>query len=658
MNNSIELIISIGNKEIKIEETQLNKNISKIIKNVCISEKIDFNDYLFVNTNNIININNENLLLKDILKEKEEKLNTIKILSFPKNKNFNYEENKFYTTNKPDDIRSIICPKCHQYIVMEINDYKIFLSKCKNGHEFNNIYLKDFYSTQKYENVKSLLKDKNEIKKEEDNNIEEIKEEEKNNVAPPTPLSSKDIENNEIKDKNGNNEEYIYSTKCQKHKLQQYSSYCLDCKKNLCSECEMNHNIFRKNNELHKIMHFYEILSNNDEYIEKLRKNIEQFRHKIDILKIELSKLSNIINSVINNYEIYYNIYYDLISNYLIEERNYHILKNIKNIKFNEIFKDLDNINSEGHFFKKFEKVYEVYNKMSCRAEIILQYCPDTNKKIRLLGQKFINNNKAKCKFVINNNSYELFDFLKISKDLEKQISLNNGIYQIKLRINKDEYLTDMSHMFKDCSSLLFLPDISELNTFYVRDMSYLFYGCNLLENIPKISKWNISNVKNLSYMFFNCSSLTTLPDISNWDISSVKDLSHLFSNCASLEKIPNNISLWNTKNVENLSYLFYYCVSLKELPDISKWNINNVNDISYMFSCCKALTKLPDISVWNTEKVTNIEYLFYGCKSLNSIPDISKWNTKSVTNMGFMFDELNSKVQIPKINPSECSIF
>ena len=361
--------------------------------------------------------------------------------------------------------------------------------------------------------------------------------------------------------------------------------------------------------------------------------------------------------NIINNYEINYNIYYDLISNYLIEERNYHILKNIKNIKFSEIFNDLDDIIKEGHFYKKFEKTFEVYNKMSCKNEITLKYFPDTEKKIRLLGQTFLNNNRTKCKFIINNNTYQLFDLLKISKDLEKYISSNNGIFEVKLCINKGEYLTNMSHMFHDCSTLLFLPDISELNTFHVTDMSYLFYGCNLLENIPNISKWNISNVENLGYMFFNCSNLISLPDISNWDISNVKDLSHLFSNCASLEKLPNNLSMWNTKNVENLSYLFYYCVSIKELPDISKWDISKVNNISYMFSCCKSLTKLPDISVWNTEKVNNIEYLFYGCKSLNSIPDISKWNTKNVTNMGFAFDELNNKVQVPKINPSECSI-
>ena len=228
-----------------------------------------------------------NLSLEDILSEKEEENSQIKLISFPKNQNIENEQFLTKPSFKPDEIRSIICPKCQQYIIMEINDYKIFLSKCKNGHIFNNINLQDFNSTQKYEEAQKLLKEKNIIKKE-DIKLNEIKEEDKNSIAPPTPLSSKDINENE-------EEDYSYSTKCEKHKMQQYSSYCLNCKKNLCSECEMNHNIFRKDNDIHKIVHFYEILSNNDEYLEKLKENIKNFRHKIDLLKIELSKLTNII---------------------------------------------------------------------------------------------------------------------------------------------------------------------------------------------------------------------------------------------------------------------------------------------------------------------------------------------------------------------------
>ena len=117
---------------------------------------------------------------------------------------------------------------------------------------------------------------------------------------------------------------------------------------------------------------------------------------------------------------------------------------------------------------------------MTCQSEILIHYYPNKTKKLKLFGQKFIINNRSKCKLEINNILYDLFDSLQISKELEKQITSNNGIFSIKLKLNKNENLTDMSHMFNGCSSLLFLPDISELNTFHVTDMSYLFYGCTL----------------------------------------------------------------------------------------------------------------------------------------------------------------------------------
>ena len=39
MKKSIDLIIYLENKDIKIEEDILNKSLSKIIKNSCINEK-------------------------------------------------------------------------------------------------------------------------------------------------------------------------------------------------------------------------------------------------------------------------------------------------------------------------------------------------------------------------------------------------------------------------------------------------------------------------------------------------------------------------------------------------------------------------------------------------------------------------------------------
>ena len=59
-----------------------------------------------------------------------------------------------------------------------------------------------------------------------------------------------------------------------------------------------------------------------------------------------------------------------------------------------------------------------------------------------------------------------------------------------------------MSGMFRECSSLLSLPDISKWNTKNVTDMSFMFDGCSSLSSLPDISKWNIQKDTNVSEMF------------------------------------------------------------------------------------------------------------------------------------------------------------
>ena len=495
MEDLLNLTFELDNSNKIKMNCSKDENFSDLFKRIYSKENI--NDYIFFNESDIIDID-EKLKINTINNEKKE----IKILGFSKNNN-----KEDYNLNKTH-YKNIICPKCQRNTMINFNDYKITLSQCSEGHCIQNLLLNKFYSTQKCD-INILKEKNNKLKKIESNSA-------------PTPLSSSPLLSEDINDKNDD----ISSIKCNKHNAK-FSSYCLNCNRNLCSECEMNHNINR-NKDYHKIIHFYEILSNNDEYIKNLKKEMEKFKIKLDSLKIELFQIENIINSVMNNYEIYYKIYNDMVNNYNIETRNYHILKNITNIKLDEVFEDLNKINEEGHLFKKFENIYEIYNKMNCQNEIIIQYLPENSKKLRLFGTKFVVNNRNKFKIILNNQILELNDIIIINNDLRKYINSKNGILEIKLKINKNQNLIDMSHMFKDCSSLLFLPNISELNTFHVKDMSYLFYGCTLLENLSDISKWNTSNVTNMNYMFFNCYSLLSLPNISTWNISNCTDLSHM----------------------------------------------------------------------------------------------------------------------------------
>ena len=120
-------------------------------------------------------------------------------------------------------------------------------------------------------------------------------------------------------------------------------------------------------------------------------------------------------------------------------------------------------------------------------------------KNIKIFGHKFVKNNKNICKMIIDTKEYEITEYYNIK-------NYNNNILEIKLKgINK---ITNMNSMFKGCSSLSSLTDISKLNTNNVNDMNNMFYGCKSLLSLPDISKWNTINAINMSGMFSGCKSL------------------------------------------------------------------------------------------------------------------------------------------------------
>ena len=142
---------------------------------------------------------------------------------------------------------------------------------------------------------------------------------------------------------------------------------------------------------------------------------------------------------------------------------------------------------------------------------------------------------------------------------IDKNIDFTNIDYRIEIILVEKDYkkITDMSYMFYDCKSLLYLTN-STFDTINVKNMQYMFYNCISLESLNCISKWNISNVTNLSYMFYGCLSLSTFPDTSNWNTTNVADLSYMFYNCPSLKNLPD-ITKWNLTNVIHMNNIFYY---------------------------------------------------------------------------------------------------
>ena len=154
---------------------------------------------------------------------------------------------------------------------------------------------------------------------------------------------------------------------------------------------------------------------------------------------------------------------------------------------------------------------------------IVYDINKENKKYINIFGNEFVKNNKNKCRMIIENKEYEICEKCKIK-------FYNKNKLEIKLKgIDK---INDMSYMFKGCSSLSSLPDISKWNTNNVSNMSYMFSKCSSLSSLPDISKFNTINVNDMSWMFEGCSSLSSLPDISKWNTNKVYDMSFMFYRC------------------------------------------------------------------------------------------------------------------------------
>jgi len=232
--------------------------------------------------------------------------------------------------------KDIICPQCNENILIEFNNFKINLKGCKNNHNQKNILLNSFIETQKI-NLNYIICDVCGTNK---------KSNTYNNEFYLCTKCFKDIcplckSKHDPQHKIINYDEKNY--KCKKHYDESINKFCKTCKEDLCVCCQNSH----KN---HDIIDLGDILINEDDLKAKLKelKNIiDKFKYKIDIIIDILNKMKNII-------DIYYKINQNIIINFKLKNRNYHILLNINYIKnYNEKFiKEINDIIKD-------DKIYE-----------------------------------------------------------------------------------------------------------------------------------------------------------------------------------------------------------------------------------------------------------------------------------------------------------
>ena len=317
-------------------------------------------------------------------------------------------------------------------------------------------------------------------------------------------------------------------------------------------------------------------------------------------------------------------------------------LDNYQIIAFHKRIDQDKNINI-AHLFNNMINEFREEQVKKYKYQIEILYFNKDEKEIRIFGDKFVENNRSKCKIIVDGKMKDLCTHLT-----NKSVKIENYSFSIKLVIFYP--FTDLSYMFSECSYLLYLPEIQNLKTNYVTNLSYMFNSCKSLESFPDISIWNTNKVTSLKSLFNGCSSLLSLPDISKWNTSKVINMDLLFENCTKLKKLPY-ISNWDTSKVNSMFRMFNECNSLSQIPDISKWDISNVTNLCAMFNKCISLNSLPDISKWNTSNVTIMSGMFMECLSLTEIPDISIWNTSNVSEIFCLFQQCSKLTYIPDIS-------
>ena len=261
---------------------------------------------------------------------------------------------------------------------------------------------------------------------------------------------------------------------------------------------------------------------------------------------------------------------------------------------------------------------------------------PNEPTKIKIFGERFVNNNYDKVNIIFEHQLYNLqtkFDFKK------------TGFHKISFVITKS--IKDFSGMFcnGEFDNVLEILDESgdsslELNT-HLTDVS-------CLENL------DVGNCENLSYMFYGCVNIKKFDFLKSWNVGNCKSFKRMFGECrfSNIDFLEN----WNFESCENLSEMFYSCKNLKNVNGAKNWNVKSVNNFSSMFKHCANLISVNELEKWDMKNAQNIEEMFRDCRNLVYINKLEKWVLNPNVSKGDIIAGDNRVVDPPEIFRNSCN--
>ena len=495
----------------------------------------------------------KNLTFFEQSNSEDKKRNKITIIGYDKKDMDNSEKELI-------ESKIIICPNCFEDIRINIKDFKIKLFDCKNGDEIDNILFSEFKKTQNIDESKimcEICKNTNKSETYEHNFFRCI--ECNKNLCPLCKL-------------NHTNHTIInYSQKnliCNQHN-EPYTQYCKQCKKNICLLCEKEH-------VSHGLISYGLIMPNQKE----MESNRNKLRGKINEIRKDINKIMKKLNSVIENIESYYCIYNNIVDSFEIKTRNYQILQNIQDMSnYNNIFIDeLDKLLKEKDIHNKFKIILELNDKMTKKEILPIDLKSTEEKSDNISSENKVDKplnqekkSKDKRKTVSDKkklkNKYDNFNIDKLKSLME--FNSKNSIE--KLIVLSDERIIS-----------LISNNISAISIYSLRDNNYI---CDLylemkVKDIIELDDGNllISTISN------NYEPSLNIVKIKDKELETIKELKLKKKDlvCPSLYKLSNGRAIAYDDN-GNLANFYTYG---KEKLTPSSYNINTNNE--YITSICE----------------------------------------------------------------------
>ena len=229
-----------------------------------------------------------------------------------------------------------------------------------------------------------------------------------------------------------------FSCCCNKeHK--KYTSFCIDCKKNLCILCNKTH-------KKHNVQKFSDLYKLSKEEKKELKNKIDEQKQKIEKIKIILDtwlkRTAIIIEKYKKKLELYWELNNIIFNRYDISKNYYEEIKNIENIRNDFDNQFLELLKSENDCKKQNDIILKILNNENQKQKLYEKSKKNENENIKIEMKTFhkintLGNIENICElkkenfFVINarnNNEDIVYIFKKSENKIDDQIFIGSII--------------------------------------------------------------------------------------------------------------------------------------------------------------------------------------------------------------------------------------